>query len=980
MAVKLPDTLVPMADFPSAFAKDVQFTDGENLQDKLDKGKLGSSSGGTGLTEEQANNIEKIPSIEGIVTSNSEAITNKADKDHEHTEYLKEIPDEYVTETELEAKGYLTEHQSLTDYAKKTDIPDVSDFLTEVPAGYVTDTELSTELDKKVNKEVDKGLSTNDLTNELVIKINSSATEAFVTNAIANAQLGSGEVDLSGYATVDALNLKADLTHTHDQYLTEVPDEYITETELTDKNYADKEYVTQAVSNVNVDLTEYAKTSDIPTKVSQLTNDSNFITTIPEEYITETELANELSTINVKTYTNITQLGLTAPVITGKIYNVLPENSIFQCEITDNKTVSDTPENTGMLTIQKSSKRLAIEFKACARYSVFPNNLYLGQLKGDDGSGITWNKVALSSDLEGCVTDTELSSKGYATETFVTNKIAEASLNGSGVDLSGYATKDDVPTKTSELTNDSNFVTNSKMLEAMADLILDTEVRIDKTYSSSKIHADIQQCLEDSKTYTLEELGKKIGASYEVVTSIDDMVSKDRLYLLKNGNNYDIYIVDVDNVPVVIGDTTIDLSGYVTKTEIESELGTERLGTTSQTVKGAINELFQSVTNEGDITDLENRITTNETNITGLQEQIDNLDIPDVEITNVLTNNSTINQIPNAKLVADEIHGKSIFLADYSDALKIPTGKWRIDSTEKAGLMKNLPVSEAGILEVKYLHGNDETTVYTSPYKYAMFTYTVITGDKYERALSSGAVGSITRDTGWRKIINENSSELTNINTKLTQLETKAALIPVVADNPTDYDLNNYKENGNYSIGDSSKYSNAPISRPGLLTVIRSNSYRLQIYTAVNNDDVYFRKSTDWGKTWTSWVLLNGSSGASGNEVYTSTRQEIGTWMGKKLYKHSYHSIGAKTSIKDGTTPVTNVDKTKYELVKIEAVFRMGTDSSNIVTYQMPFVDFNKNASMIAFQDRDGMVCFTAKNLSDYKDYGEDITVYYTDK
>ena len=57
MAVKLPDTLVPMADFPSAYAKDVQFTDGENLQDKLDKGKLGSSSSGTGLTSEQAQQL-----------------------------------------------------------------------------------------------------------------------------------------------------------------------------------------------------------------------------------------------------------------------------------------------------------------------------------------------------------------------------------------------------------------------------------------------------------------------------------------------------------------------------------------------------------------------------------------------------------------------------------------------------------------------------------------------------------------------------------------------------------------------------------------------------------------------------------------------------------------------------------------------------------------------------------------------------------
>ena len=131
---------------------------------------------------------------------------------------------------------------------------------------------------------------------------------------------------------------------------------------------------------------------------------------------------------------------------------------------------------------------------------------------------------------------------------------------------------------------------------APADLILDTEVRLDKTYSSSKIYQDIQQCLQDSKDFTLEELGKKIGASYEIVTSTDDMVSQDYLYLLNNGNGYDIYIVDVDNIPVVIGDTTIDLSNYYDKTEIdtkfEEELGVEVLNTTAQTVKGAINELL----------------------------------------------------------------------------------------------------------------------------------------------------------------------------------------------------------------------------------------------------------------------------------------------------------------------------------------------------------------------------------------------------
>ena len=45
--------------------------------------------------------------------------------------FLTHIPDEYVTETELDSKGYLTEHQSLADYAKKSDIPDVSGFATK---------------------------------------------------------------------------------------------------------------------------------------------------------------------------------------------------------------------------------------------------------------------------------------------------------------------------------------------------------------------------------------------------------------------------------------------------------------------------------------------------------------------------------------------------------------------------------------------------------------------------------------------------------------------------------------------------------------------------------------------------------------------------------------------------------------------------------------------------------------------------------
>jgi hypothetical protein len=50
---------------------------------------------------------------------------------------------------------------------------------------------------------------------------------------------------------------------------------------------------------------------------------------------------------------------------------------------------------------------------------------------------------------------------GYATEEYVKNKIAEAELGGEEVDLSGYAKKSELPTKTSQLTNDSGFITKA---------------------------------------------------------------------------------------------------------------------------------------------------------------------------------------------------------------------------------------------------------------------------------------------------------------------------------------------------------------------------------------------------------------------------------------------------------------------------------------------------------------------------------------
>jgi len=123
---------------------------------------------------------------------------------------------------------FITEHQSLEEYAKKT------------------------ELFSK---------SYNDLTDKPEIpSIEGLATETFVINKIAEAELNNKEVDLSGLATKDELKNKAEKDHTHSY------------NDLTDK-------------------------PEILTKVSELENDAGYVT---EKTLVESiDEAGKIYTINI---------------------------------------------------------------------------------------------------------------------------------------------------------------------------------------------------------------------------------------------------------------------------------------------------------------------------------------------------------------------------------------------------------------------------------------------------------------------------------------------------------------------------------------------------------------------------------------------------------------------------------------------------------------------------------------------------------
>ena len=152
----------------------------------------------------------------------------------------------YITLEKLNTilKNYITRFDS-SDFAKQSDL---NRYVTNIK--YIQDLEryaLKTSLNNFVVKESGKGLSTHDLTDALYKKL-------------VDIDLNDIKVDLTGYATEKFVIDK------------------ILETQLKD-----------------IDLTIYAKKDELPKKLSDLINDTNFLTEIPSEYITESRLPKKIS-------------------------------------------------------------------------------------------------------------------------------------------------------------------------------------------------------------------------------------------------------------------------------------------------------------------------------------------------------------------------------------------------------------------------------------------------------------------------------------------------------------------------------------------------------------------------------------------------------------------------------------------------------------------------------------------------------------
>lgn len=410
--------------------------------------------------------------------------------------YLTKIPEEYITESDLNEKVYVTE----TELNNRN-------YLTHIPDEYITETELNT-----------KGYIT-------------YIPENYITEE---------KLDLRGYITSipsdyiteDELNNKGYITNIPEEYitenklngkgyLTEIPDEYITENELNSKGY-----ITE-----HQDLSEYVKTSNLSSvatsgnyndlnnkpNLSNVATSGNYgdLNDIPETfepkehnhddvYYTETEINTKITDINtvlnalednkanIETINDLNQNIQILDSTTQKTSNLItsitsvstdteyPSAKAVYTELEkkqeqltfDNELIdgSANPVSSGVVK-QAVDNVIKIAAGKCATYIYESYADLLYALLGDeDGNGQdTYLLENLKSGdilLIRALNEPDFWWEEVKTRAMVrTNFEPEIIVNGYGVarilettktDLNGYAKIDDIPVNLSELNEDKD--------------------------------------------------------------------------------------------------------------------------------------------------------------------------------------------------------------------------------------------------------------------------------------------------------------------------------------------------------------------------------------------------------------------------------------------------------------------------------------------------------------------------------------------
>ena len=192
-------------------------------------------------------------------------------------------------------------------------------------------------------------------------------------------------------------------------------------------------------------------------------------------------------------------------------------------------------------------------------------------------SQLTNDSNFISSIPSEYVTETELNAKGLATETFVTNKIAEASLNGGEVDLSGYATKDELNRTIQDYTGGKKQV---YLTQAEYDQLIEADkndgTKVYNITDATEQVIPVDLTINDSNLLQLKDAnGNSIGTGVTVSTT-----SGGSSYTLPTASSTVLGGIKVGS------NLSIDSNGVLSATVIDSGMTDEEVNTVLSTVFG----------------------------------------------------------------------------------------------------------------------------------------------------------------------------------------------------------------------------------------------------------------------------------------------------------------------------------------------------------------------------------------------------------
>lgn len=500
------------------------------------------------------------------------------------------------------------------------------------------------------------------------------------------------------------------------------------------------------INNINVPTKTSQLTNDsgyiinsdiptIPTKVSQLTNDSN--------YVTQIEMTDAIAdavtggTVDLTGYqkSNDTNLATIDKTIVGAI-NELKEGI-------DN---FEGGSGEGLTNEQKQQLADAYAHSQSPHVSASDIPTNVSELNNDSGY-LTTNDIIIPTKVSDLTNDSNFINKNvndltnYPTTTTIENT---------------YAKKTDIPTiptKVSQLSNDSGFITSIP-----AEYVTDTELNA-KGYLTE--HQDISELQPKSDTDLTTTNKTIVGGINEVKVTADNKskiitLTESQYKALSNLDPETYYITTDDSINI---STTIDVSST------DKEVPSAKVVYTELNKKFNKTDIVDNLTS----TNIDKPLSANQgkmlkdaqdshigdTVVHMTQEEKNKLVTTD-NITTTIDFSSTNDTVPGTKTIFDNcIQGKKIdqsVIDTYgTEILKYPLGRWAIMSDSIAEKFTDLPISRSGVIDITSI-SYDDNNPWSSSYAYRVYSHVPYTGGSYVRKLEGGSTVGIISDTGWQRV------------------------------------------------------------------------------------------------------------------------------------------------------------------------------------------------------------------------------------